>query len=139
MNINLITNSEISALSNFLIGIVAALHVGFLILEMFLWKTDLVQKRIAELNQEFGQQGIGITARLAMNMGLYNGFLATGLIWGLLANQGAFSIKLFFLICVVIAGIFGALTVKKSIFFLQALPGILAFIFIWLAQGSVLF
>jgi putative membrane protein len=139
MDINLIADFEISALSNFLIGLVAALHVGFLILEIFFWESDLVQKRIAALTQELGQQGIGITGRLAMNMGLYNGFLAAGLVWGLLATQQGFSIKLFFLVCIIIAGVFGALTVKKSIFFFQALPGILAFIFMWFTQYPKLF
>ena len=125
--------------SNLAIGIVAALHIGFFILEMFLWKSALVQKRIASFNQKFGQQGIGITAQLAMNMGLYNGFLAAGLIWGLLSTQAAFSIKLFFLVCVIIAGIFGALTVKKSIFLFQALPAILSLVLMWLIQNPALF
>jgi putative membrane protein len=130
---------KIVLFSNLSIGIVAALHIGFFMLEMFLWKSDLVQQRIAAFNQDFGQQGIGITARLAMNMGLYNGFLASGLIWGLLSTQAAFSIKLFFLICAIVAGIFGALTVKKSIFLFQALPAILSLALVWLTQNPELF
>lgn len=67
-------------LSDELVGIVAALHVFFLILEMFLWRTKFVQRRLESLNQNLGQEGLDLTARLAANMGLYNGFLAAGLV-----------------------------------------------------------
>jgi putative membrane protein len=132
--------NKMEVTSNILIGLVAALHVGFLILEMFLFKTKFVQEGLlGELRRRFNQQGIGITARLAMNMGLYNGFLAAGLVWGLLATEAAFSIKLFFLVCVIIAGVFGGFTIKSSIFFTQALPAVLALVSLWLTQHSNLF
>lgn len=115
-----------------LVGIVAALHIGFLILEMFFWKAKLVQNELEPLKKELGQESIGITGRLAANMGLYNGFLAAGLVWGLVSSQGGLSTKIFFLTCIIIAGIFGGLTVKRSIFFTQAVPAVLALGSLWL-------
>lgn len=122
-------------LSDELVGIVAALHVFFLILEMFLWKTKLVQERLKSLTQNLGQEGFDLTARLAANMGLYNGFLAAGLVWGLIDSQGGLSIKIFFLVCIIIAGMFGGLTVKRSIFFTQAVPAALALGSLWLVPS----
>ena len=102
-----------------LTAFVAALHVFFIVLEMFLWDTPH-GRRAFGLTPEMAQA----TARLAANQGLYNGFLAAGLAWGLwLQDRG---ICLFFLGCVVIAGLFGAATVKRSILYVQALPAILA-------------
>ena len=102
-----------------LTAFVAALHVFFMVLEMFLWDTPH-GRRAFGLTPEMAQA----TARLAANQGLYNGFLAAGLAWGLwLQDRG---ICLFFLGCVVIAGLFGAATVKRSILDVQALPAILA-------------
>jgi putative membrane protein len=72
------------------------------------------------------------SASLAANQGLYNGFLAAGLIWGLISD--AFSIKLFFLICVIIAGIFGAFTARRSILYIQALPALLGLILLYLSR-----
>lgn len=109
------------------LGLVVALHSGFLILETFLWSTPLVQKRLpVNLTSE------EMAKKLAANMGLYNGFLAIGLIWGLVASEGSFSIKLFFLSWAIVAGIFGGLTVKRSIFFFQAVPAIFALILVLL-------
>lgn len=116
-----------------MIGLVAALHIGFLVLEMFLWSTPSVQKTLSSLNLTPEE----IAQKLAANMGLYNGFIAAGLVWGLLATQGNFSIQLFFLSCAIVAGIFGSLTVKRSIFFFQAVPAILALIFVWLNRPSM--
>ena len=88
---------------------------------MFLWTTPL-GRRIFGLKREFADQ----TAMLAANQGLYNGFLAAGLAWGLVSSQFAHEILVFFLTCVIVAGIFGALTVNKSVLFVQALPGAIA-------------
>ena len=104
-----------------MLGLVVALHIGFLILEMFLWSTPLVQDRLP-VNLTPAE----MSKKLAANMGLYNGFIAIGLVWGLLASEGSFSIKLFFLSAAIVAGIFGGLTVKRSIFFFQAVPASLA-------------
>lgn len=108
--------------TNILIGLVAALHLYFLVLEMFLWDK-------APGFRAFGHtaEQATITKKLAANQGLYNGFLAAGLIWGL--SQGGhngFHINIFFLTCVIVAGIFGGITVSRKIFFIQALPALVA-------------
>ncbi len=112
-----------------LIVLVIASHFGFLVLEMFFW------------DHPFGREIFGMTpeesaasAVLAMNQGLYNGFLAAGLIWGLWS--GRLDVKIFFLCCVIIAGIFGGLTAKYTILFTQALPAFLALSFVLLANRS---
>lgn len=108
-----------STLAIGLVALVAALHFGFLVLEMFLWTTPF-GRRTFRLSEEKARD----TAALAANQGLYNGFLAAGLVWGLwLDDRG---ICLFFLGCVVVAGLYGAATVKRSILYVQALPAILA-------------
>ena len=113
--------------SSILVLLVAALHIYFLILEMFLWNHPIGYKTFAT-TPEFATA----SASLAMNQGLYNGFLAAGLIFGLLRNNLSF--KVFFLSCIIVAGIFGALTAKMSILFIQATPALLALIFVLLAQ-----
>lgn len=107
-----------------LIGIVALLHIYFLVLEMFLWDTPTGRRTFA-LTPEFA----AASKRLAANQGLYNGFLAAGLIWGLIASPGYnWHIEFFFLLCVIVAGVFGAFTVSRKIFFVQALPAIVALV-----------
>jgi putative membrane protein len=113
--------------SSILILLVAILHIYFLILEMFLWNHPIGYKTFAT-TPEFATA----SATLAMNQGLYNGFLAAGLIYGLLKNNLSF--KVFFLCCIIVAGIFGALTAKLSILFIQAAPALLALILVLLAQ-----
>ncbi|MEK6372385.1 MAG: DUF1304 domain-containing protein [Acidobacteriota bacterium] len=108
-----------SAVANVLVAFVALLHLLFLVLEMFLW-TKPFGRRTFGLTKELADA----TAGLAANQGLYNGFLAAGLIWGLVV--GSFEVKVFFLVCVIVAGVFGAFTAKRSILFIQALPGALA-------------
>jgi putative membrane protein len=105
-----------------LIAITALLHVYFLILEMFLWQKPQ-GLRTFRLSPETAK----ITATLAANQGLYNGFLAAGLIWGLVASDPVgFQIRVFFLGCVIVAGLYGAATVQRGILFVQALPAVLA-------------
>jgi putative membrane protein len=99
-----------------LTGVVAALHVYFLVLEMFLWATPFGAKTFARPLEEMQQ-----TKPLAANQGLYNGFLAAGLVWSL--TTGAQDTRVFFLVCVVIAGLYGAATASRKILFVQALPG----------------
>lgn len=101
------------------VGLIAFLHLGFLYLEMVLWAKPLGQK-IFRLDPDFAQK----SASLAANQGLYNGFLAAGLIWSLCTKDPvmSFQLKLFFLGCVLVAGIFGAVTASRNILFLQALP-----------------
>ena len=116
-----------SKVSNILVGLVAFLHIYFLVLEMFLW-TKPRGLQIFGNSLEQAQA----TAVLAANQGLYNGFLAAGLVWGLLhANREfAFQIKIFFLSCVIVAGIYGAYCVGRKILFIQALPAALALVFL---------
>ena len=104
-----------------LIAVVALLHAYFLVLEMFLW------------DKPFGLRTFGMTSEkaaatksLAMNQGLYNGFLAAGLVWGLALGPAGFGIKVFFLACVIVAGIFGAITASRKILWIQAAPAVAA-------------
>jgi len=108
-------------IANILAAIVALLHVYFMFLEMIAWDKPLGLKTF-RLTQEFATA----STALAMNQGLYNGFLAAGLIWGLWLGDAGFAIKSFVLGCVIVAGIFGALTVNRKIFFVQAVPATLA-------------
>jgi putative membrane protein len=104
---------------NILLLLIALLHVGFLVLEMLLWNKPLGRKIFSMKPEQ-----AAATQKLAANQGLYNGFLAAGLLWGLWSGQ--FSVQLFFLLCVFVAGVFGALSVSRSIFWVQALPAMLA-------------
>lgn len=110
-----------SLLQIILISLVALLHLGFMLLEMIYWDKKL-GRRIFRTSREFASE----SKFLAMNQGLYNGFLTAGLIWGLLQGDEGIRIVIFFLICVIIAGLFGALTVNRRVFFIQALPAIIA-------------
>lgn len=109
-------------LANILTGLVALLHFGFLYLEMFLWDKPR-GLRTFNMTAEVAKQ----SKTLAMNQGLYNGFLAAGLVWGIFAGD---AVKIFFLSSVIIAGIFGALTVSKRIFYIQAVPAILGLLIV---------
>lgn len=105
-----------------LIAVVALLHLYFLALEMFFWDQPLGRK-VFKLTPEFA----AASKMLAANQGLYNGFLAAGLIWSLiLGGREGFHVAIFFLACVIVAGVYGALTVNKRIFFFQALPALVA-------------
>ena len=116
-------------MANIFTFIVAVSHVGILVLEMFFW-THPVGQRIFSMTPEVAES----SAVLAMNQGLYNGFLAAGLLWGLLINR--FDIKVFFLCCVIVAGIFGAITAKTSILFTQGLPALIALILVLMSARN---
>jgi putative membrane protein len=116
-----------TVIANVLTGLVALSHVGFLVLEMFFWDHP-VGRRIFAMSPEVSAS----SAALAKNQGLYNGFLAAGLLWGLFAARR--DVTLFFLGCVVVAGIFGGLTAKTSILFTQALPALIAGAFVLAAS-----
>ena len=117
-------------IANVLVALVAALHAYFLILEMFLWDKPLGLKTFRNT-----QEKAEITKVLAANQGLYNGFLVAGLIWGLLHGNPvfAFQIKAFFLICVIVAGAYGAATVSTRILLVQALLAAIALVVLFLA------
>jgi putative membrane protein len=112
-----------------LIAFVALLHVYILVLEMFLW-TKPAGRRAFGMSKEDAEK----TKVLAANQGLYNGFLAAGLFWGLSLGAGGFSVKVFFLICVIVAGVYGAMTASKKIIFIQALPAALALAALYLSR-----
>lgn len=115
--------SVVPALATIVVAAIGLLHVYILVLEMVLWTTPRANKAFG-LTPEFAQQ----TKTLAANQGLYNGFLAAGLFWGLLHPDFmvGIQVQLFFLICVAVAGVYGALTAKLSILFVQTFPAILA-------------
>ena len=115
---------------NTLVALVAALHVYFLVLEMFLWTKPLGLKTFRNSLEKAMDSAV-----LAANQGLYNGFLAAGLVWGLVQGPPGFGfqIKTFFLLCVVIAGVYGALTVSRRILYVQAAPAGIALLLLWSA------
>ncbi|UPK40143.1 DUF1304 domain-containing protein [Bradyrhizobium sp. 186] len=117
-------------IANVPVALVAVLHVFFLVLEMFLWDKPLGLKVFRQTPEK-----AEITKVLAANQGLYNGFLAAGLIWGLMHGNPAFAfqIKAFFLLCVIVAGAYGAATVSARILLVQALPAAVALVALFLA------
>ena len=106
-----------SLAANAVVAFVALLHTWFLVLEMFLWDKPAGMKAFRQTPEK-----AAITKVLAANQGLYNGFLAAGLVWGLWLGPAGRDIKLFFLGCVVVAGAYGAATVSRKILFIQAVP-----------------
>jgi putative membrane protein len=118
--------------AKFLVGLVALEHLYILYMEMFSWET-LGKKTFKGILPD---ELFPATKTLAANQGLYNGFLAAGLIWTFFItdNNWKVNISIFFLVCVIIAGIFGAVTATKKIFFTQAMPAIIALVFVVLAR-----
>ena len=116
--------------ANILVALVALLHIYFLVLEMFLWTKPLGLKTFSQSLEKAKDSAV-----LAANQGLYNGFLAAGLIWGLVHPNAAtgFQIKLFFLACVVVAGLYGAFSVSRRILYIQASPAALATVLLLLS------
>jgi putative membrane protein len=110
-----------------MVGLVALIHVYILVLEMFLWRTERTRATFGT-TAEFARE----SAPLAANQGLYNGFLAAGLFYGLITDDTTFQI--FFLCCVVVAGIFGAITANRRILFVQVIPGAVALALVLLAR-----
>ena len=107
--------------ADILIGLVVLLHVYFLVLEMFLWDKPY-GRRTFRMTPEYATA----SKTLAANQGLYNGFLAAGLAWGLWLGAGGVQVKVFFLGCVIVAGMYGGLTVSRKIYAIQAAPAIVA-------------
>lgn len=120
-----------STVATLLVVVVAAIHVYIVVLEMFLWRTPRGMRSFGT-DQAFADA----SATLAANQGLYNGFLVAGLVWGLLAGGTiGFQVKLFFLACVIVAGLYGAATVNRRILVVQAVPAAVALVAV-LAAGS---
>ena len=118
-----------SALADSAVVLIAALHFWFLALEMFLWDKPIGLRTFGMSAEE-----AALTKPLAMNQGLYNGFLAAGLLWGLVAGD---AVTIFFLGCVIVAGVFGALTASRKILWVQAVPGVIALLLVLLRPGPL--
>jgi putative membrane protein len=118
-------------ISKILVAVVALEHLYFLYLEMFLWTKPSGMKTFG-LSKEFAEQSKG----LAANQGLYNGFLAAGLLWSILHpnKDSGQEIAIFFLVCVIVAAVYGGLTVKRSILFIQGLPALIALVVVLAAR-----
>ncbi|GAB3888905.1 DUF1304 domain-containing protein [Kibdelosporangium lantanae] len=118
--------------ANIVIGLVAAIHAYILVLEMFLWNTPRTRKAFG-IEPELAEK----TVVLAANQGLYNGFLAAGLVWALIAGgTTGYQFAVFFLICVIIAGLYGAATASKKIIFVQTLPAAVGLVLAIVAHPS---
>jgi putative membrane protein len=115
-------------LSHLLVLLVVLTHGWFMVLEMILWNHPVGQ-RIFEMTPEFSAS----SAVLAANLGLYNGFLAVGLLWGLFAGRR--DVKVFFLACIIVAGIYGGMTAKIAILYVQALPALVALLLVALVPA----
>jgi putative membrane protein len=109
-------------------GVVAAIHIYILVLEMFLWDTPQ-GRRAFGTTEAFAKE----SKVLAANQGLYNGFLAAGLIWGIWLGDAGDTIKIFFLLCVAVAGLYGAVTVNMRILVIQTVPALIALVAVWVA------
>ena len=110
-----------SSLAVVLVVLVALLHAYFLVLEMFLWTKPAGRRAFGTTPEQAEQSKV-----LAMNQGLYNGFLAAGLLWGLTLGAAGRNVVIFFLVCVIVAGAFGAATASRKILWVQALPAVVA-------------
>ena len=117
-----------STLAVVLVAFVALLHVYFLVLEMFLWTKPAGRRAFGTTPEQAEQSKV-----LAMNQGLYNGFLAAGLFWGLTLGAAGRGVVIFFLLCVIAAGVFGAVTASRKILYAQALPAVVA-LGVWVIQ-----
>jgi putative membrane protein len=119
----------LATIANVVVLLVALIHVYILVLEMFLWDKPKGMKAF-NLTPEFAAQ----TKVLAANQGLYNGFLAAGLFWGVALGPAGFAVKVFFLLCVLVAGLYGAATASKRILFVQAVPATLGLVLLYLGR-----
>src|SRR5262245_14471533 len=117
-----------SSVSNVVVGLIALLHVYFLVLEMFLWDKPAGLRAFRLTPEQAAASKV-----LAANQGLYNGFLAAGLIWGLSLGAAGTGVKVFFLCCVLVAGLYGAATASRKILFVQAVPAAVGLALVLLA------
>ena len=115
-------------LANIVIALIALLHVYILVLEMFLWDKPAGLRAFSQ-----SQEAATASKVLAANQGLYNGFLAAGLFWGLSLGAGGMSVKIFFLCCVLVAGLYGAATANRRILFIQAIPAAIGLVLLCLS------
>ena len=120
-----------SAIANVVVGLVALVHVYILVLEMFLWDKPAGLRAFGQTKEAAAASKV-----LAANQGLYNGFLAAGLIWGLSLGADGTSVKVFFLACVLIAGVYGAVTANRKILFVQAIPAAIGLALVLLSASA---
>lgn len=118
-----------SLVATAIVALLALVHVYILVLEMFLWDTPKGRKAFG-LTPEFS----AASKVLAANQGLYNGFLAAGLFWGLWLGEDGFGVKVFFLACILVAGLYGAATSSRKILFVQAVPAALGLLALWFSR-----
>jgi len=118
-------------IASVVVVLVALLHLYFLVLEMFLWDKPAGLKAFGNTPEK-----AALTKVLAANQGLYNGFLAAGLLWGLWLGAEGFGVKVFFLLCVLVAGLYGAATASRKILFVQALPAAIGLVLVFLSRTA---
>ena len=116
-------------ISTIVIALVGVIHVAISVVEMFFWQTPAIYERLG-YTDEIARQ----VTPIVNNAGLYNSFIAAGLFWGAISQN--ISVRLFFLVCVVIAGLYGAVTLKPTTLLFQTLPAVVALIFVWLAHSQ---
>src|ERR687885_43975 len=115
-------------LANLFVALASLIHIILCLVEIFFWKEPVIHQRLGFTLEE----AIKI-APIVANAGLYNGFLAAGLIWGLISGRTGDAVKIFFLACVIIAGIFGAVTLKWTTLVIQTVPGAVALLLLWIS------
>lgn len=119
-------------IANLFVGVVALVHIIILVVEIFFWKEPAIHQRLGFTLEEAIK-----VAPIVANAGLYNGFLAAGLIWELMSGKTDDAIKVFFLMCVIIAGIFGAATLTWTPLLIQTVPGAIALLLVWISRTPV--
>jgi putative membrane protein len=118
-------------IANLFVAFVALVHIIILVVEMFFWKEPVIHQRLGYTLEDAIK-----VAPIVANAGLYNGFLAAGLIWGLIFGKTGDAIKIFFLACVIIAGIFGAATLTRTPLLIQTAPGVIALSLLWISKSQ---
>jgi putative membrane protein len=118
-------------IANLFVAIVALVQIILFVVEIFFWKEPFIHQRLGFTLEEAIK-----VAPIVANAGLYNGFLAAGLIWGLVSGKAGDAIKVFFLACVIIAGIFGAVTLKWTTLVIQTAPGAIALFLVWISKSQ---
>ena len=116
-------------IANLFVAFVALVHIIICVVEIFLWKEPVIHQRLGFTLEEAIK-----VAPIVANAGLYNGFIAAGLIWGLISSKTGEAIKVFFLTCVIIAGIFGAATLTRTPLLIQTAPGAIALFLVWISR-----
>jgi putative membrane protein len=119
-------------IANLFVAITSLIHILLLVGEIFFWKEPFIHQRLGFTLEEAIK-----VAPIVANAGVYNGFLAAGLIWGLVSGKNGDAIKLFFLVCIIIAGIFGAATLTRTPLLIQTVPGAIALFLVWISKSQV--